>query len=81
MSAQSRWEPLWLCALVLIAIGGAVFWSNRPGKDSSLVATVQSTAESSSLPQDDAKQAVTALQNTVKGAADQISDLQRRNAP
>jgi hypothetical protein len=75
MSAQSRWEPLWLCALVLIAIGGAVFWGNRPGKDSSQVATVQSTTESSSLPQDDTKQAVTAL---LKGTADQISDLQRQ---
>ena len=78
MSAQSRWEPLWLCALVLIAIGGAVFWSNRPGKDSSLVATVQSKAKSSSPSQDDAKQAVAALQETVKGAADQINDLQRQ---
>ena len=75
MSAQSRWEPLWLCALVLIAIGGAVFWSNRPGKDSSLVATVQSKAESSSPPQDDTKQAAPAL---LKGTADQISDLQRQ---
>ena len=75
MSAQSRWEPLWLCALVLIAIGGAVFWSNRPGKDSYLVATVQSKAESSSPPQDDTKQAAPAL---LKGTADQISDLQRQ---
>jgi len=78
MSAQSRWEPLWLCALVLIAIGGAVFWVNRPGKDSSPVATVQSEANSSSPPQDDTKQAVAALQETAKGAADQISDLQRQ---
>ena len=78
MSAQSRWEPLWLCALVLIAIGGAVFWSNGPGKDSSLVATVQSKAKSSSPSQDDAKQAVAALQETVKGTADQINDLQRQ---
>jgi hypothetical protein len=62
----------------LIAIGGAVFWSNRPGKDSSLVATVQSKAKSSSPSQDDAKQAVAALQETVKGTADQISDLQRQ---
>ena len=75
MSAQSRWEPLWLCALVLIAVGGAIFWSNRPGKDSYLVATVQSKAESSSPPQDDTKQAAPAL---LKGTADQISDLQRQ---
>ena len=77
MSGQSRWEPLWLCALVLIAIGGAVFWGNRPGKDS-LVATVLAKAESSSPPRDDTKQAVAALQETAKGAADQISDLQRQ---
>ena len=75
MSAQSRWEPLWLCALVLIAIGGAVFWSSGPGKDSSLVATFRSKAESSSPPQDDTKQAAPAL---LKGTADQISDLQRQ---
>ena len=81
MSAQSRWEPLWFCALVLIAITGAVFWSNRPGKDSSQVPTVQSEANSSSPPQDDTKQVVASLQETAKGAADQISDLQRRNAP
>jgi hypothetical protein len=78
MSAQSRWEPLWLCAFVLIAIGGAVFWSNRPEKGSAPVATVQSKAESSSPPQDVTKQAITALQGTVKGTTDQISDLQRQ---
>ena len=77
MSAQRRWEPLWLCALVLIAIGGAVFWGDRPGKDS-LVATVLAKAESSSPPRDDTKQAVAALHETAKGAADQISDLQRQ---
>ena len=81
MSAQSRWEPLWLCALVLIAVGGAIFWSNRPGKDSYLVATVQSKAESSSPPQDDTKQAVAALQETEKGAADQIGDQQAVQTP
>jgi hypothetical protein len=78
MSAQSRWEPLWLCAFVLIAIGGAVFWSNRPEKGSAPVATVQSKAELSSPPQDVTKQAITALQGTVKGTTDQISDLQRQ---
>jgi hypothetical protein len=62
----------------LIAIGGAVFWVNHPGKDSSLVAAIQSKAELSSPPQDDTKQAVAALQETVKGASDQISDLQRQ---
>jgi hypothetical protein len=80
--------PLWLCAIVLIAIGGAVSWGNRPGNDSSQVVAVQSETVSSSLPQDDkkqddtkqddTKQAVAALQEAVKGAAEQISDLQRQ---
>jgi uncharacterized protein HemX len=77
--ARSRWVPFWVFALVLIAIGGAVFWGNsRPEKDSSQAAAVQSKADSSSPPQDDTKQAVAALQQTVKGAADQISDIQRQ---
>jgi len=78
MPAPSHWVSQWLYAVVLIAIGGAVFWGIRPGKDSSQAATVQSTSESSSPPQDDTRQAVTALQETVKGASDQISDLQRQ---
>jgi septal ring factor EnvC (AmiA/AmiB activator) len=47
--ARSRWVPLWIFAVILIAIGGAVFLGN-----------------------------VTALQQTVTRAADQISDLQRQ---
>ena len=70
--------PLWLYAVVLIAIGGAVFWGNRPGKDSS---QVQSKAESSSPRQYDTKQAVAALQETEKGAADQIGDQQAVQTP
>jgi hypothetical protein len=78
MSARSHWVPLWLYAVVLIVIGGAVFWGNRPGKDSTQVAAVQSKAESSSPLQDYTKQAVAALRETVKGASDQISDLQQQ---
>ena len=78
MSAQSRWEPLWLCTLVLIAIVGTVYWGNSPRKDSFLAATVQPKAESSLPPQDDTKQAVAAVQQTVRDTADQVSDLQRQ---
>jgi hypothetical protein len=73
--------------VVLIAIGGAVFWGNRPRTDSAQPASVQTVqtvqtaqieADSSPQPQDDTKQTVASLQEALKGATDQISDLQQR---
>jgi uncharacterized protein HemX len=84
--SQSRRVVLWVLVLVLVAIGGAVFWGNRSERDSSRVTTVQSeAAQPSPTPQDDAKQAITALQQAVKDlqsanqrAVEQIADLQRQ---
>jgi hypothetical protein len=56
----------------LVATGGAVFLGNRHRQDSPYLAAVQSEAASSSSAQDDT------LQQTIKRAADQISDLQRQ---
>jgi uncharacterized protein HemX len=82
--SQSRPVLLWILFLVLVALAGAVFWGNsRSERDSSRITTVQS--EAAQPPQDDTKQAVTALQQAVKDlqsanqrAADQITDLQRQ---
>jgi septal ring factor EnvC (AmiA/AmiB activator) len=78
-SARPRWMPLWLFVLIFVAIGWAVFWgNNRREKDSPQIAAVQAKAESSTPSQDDKDQAVAALQQTVKHAIDQISELQRQ---
>lgn len=69
--SRSRWVPLWVFALVLVATGGAVFLGNRREQDPQ-VAAVQSRAASLPSAQDDT------LQQTVKPAVDQISDLQRQ---
>lgn len=69
---RSRWVPLWVFALVLVATGGAVFLGNRREQDSPQVAAVQSKAGSLSSAQDET------LEQTVKRAADQISDLRRQ---
>jgi hypothetical protein len=69
--SPSRWVPLWVFALVLVATGGAVVVGNRHEQDPPHLNAVQSRAASPSSAQD-------ALQQTVKRAADQISDLQRQ---
>jgi uncharacterized protein HemX len=88
--SQSRRVLLGLMVLVLVAIGGAVFWGNsRLEKESSRVTAVQSeAAQPSPAPQNDTKQAVTALEQAVKDlqsanqrAADQITDLQQSYLP
>jgi hypothetical protein len=70
--SRSRWVPLWVFALVFVATGGAVFLGNRREQNSPRVAAAQSKAASLSSAQDDT------LEQTVKRAADQISDLQRQ---
>ena len=85
--SRSRRVPLGLVVLVLVAIGGAVFWGNsRLEKESSRATAVQpEAAQPSPAPQNDTKQAVTALEQAVKDlqsanqrTADQIRDLQRQ---
>jgi hypothetical protein len=85
--SQSRRVLLGLMVLVLVAIGGAFFWGNsRLEKEFSRVTAVRpEAAQPSPAPQNDTKQAVTALQQAVKDlqsanqrAADQITDLQRQ---
>jgi hypothetical protein len=85
--SRSRRVPLGLVVLVLVAIGGAVFWGNsRLEKESSRATAVQpEAAQPSPAPQNDTKQAVTALEQAVKDlqsanqrTADQITDLQRQ---
>ena len=49
---RSRWVPLWIMAVILIAIGVAVWGHNRPEKESSSIATVQSKT-APPAPQDD----------------------------
>ena len=76
---RSRWVPLWIMAVILIAIGVAVFWGpNRPEKEPSSIATVQSKTEPSTAPQDDIKQAIAALQQTVKLLSEQVGALAAR---
>jgi uncharacterized protein HemX len=77
--ARPRWVPLWLLVLIFVAIGWAVFWgNNRRDRDSPQVTADQAKAESSTSSQDDKDQALAALQQSVKSAADQISELQRQ---
>jgi septal ring factor EnvC (AmiA/AmiB activator) len=77
-SPRPRWVPLWLFVLILVAIGWAVLWgNNRREEDSPQVTAVQAKAESSTSSQADKDQAVAALQQSLKSAMDQISELQR----
>ena len=76
---RSRWVPLWIMAVIVIAIGVAVFWGpHRPEKESSSIVAVQSKNAPSTAPQDDIKQAIAALQQTVKLLSDQVGALAAR---
>jgi uncharacterized protein HemX len=86
-TSQSRRVLLGLMVLVLVAIGGALYWGNSHlGREPSRVSAGQpEAAQPSPASQNETKQAVAALEQAVKElqsanqhAADQITDLQRQ---